>query len=119
MPAPKGRHVPAPPLRPAAWEEALGRLPAQRLEQAQSAAKAAPAAAAAGADDPEVFPGQPIARLSDYAAFMKRLQTGDMMGALAAYKLDMMAYAGVAQAWGMKLAMDPALNARFAKLMGR
>ncbi|HSC90008.1 MAG TPA: tetratricopeptide repeat protein [Polyangiaceae bacterium] len=67
--------------------------------------------------DPVVFPGQKLAKLSDYVAFTKRLQTGDMMGALSAYGLDMMSYGAVAQAWAAKLGGDPVLTAQFARLM--
>jgi len=50
---------------------------------------------------------------------MKRMQTGDMMGAIGAYGLDMMSYGQVAMAWGQKLAADPTLNAKFAAMMTR
>lgn len=70
-----------------------------------------------GDPDPEVFPGQPVARLSDYVAILKGMQTGDMAGALGRYGLDMMSYGTVAQAWGAKLAADPMLNEKFARMM--
>jgi hypothetical protein len=50
---------------------------------------------------------------------MKGMQTGNMMGALGHYGLDMMGYASVATAWGQKLAGDPTLNAKFSAMMGR
>ena len=71
----------------------------------------------AGDPDPVVFPGQPVAKLSDYVGIMKRMQTGDMMGALGAYGLDMMSYGAVATAWGAKLAADPTLNEKFSRMM--
>ncbi len=71
----------------------------------------------AGEPDPEVFPGQPVARLSDYVAILKGMQAGDMAGALGRYGLDMMSYGMVAQAWGAKLAADPVLNDKFARMM--
>jgi hypothetical protein len=70
-----------------------------------------------GDPDPVVFPGQAVARLSDYVKLMKMMQTGNMMGALAHYKLDMVQYASVATAWGGKLGADPVLNATFAAMM--
>ena len=53
-------------------------------------------------------------KLSDYVGLMKGMQSGNMMGALGQYGLDMMGYAGVATQWGQKLAQDPMLNAKFA-----
>lgn len=85
----------------------------QRMAQAQ----VAQAEANDGDPDPVVFPGQPVARLSDYVAIMKRMQTGDMNGALAQYGLDMMSYASVAQAWGAKMAADPVLTEKFSRMM--
>jgi hypothetical protein len=64
-----------------------------------------------------VFPGQRVAKLSDYVKIMKGMQTGNMMGALAAYGLDMMCYSQVATAWGQKLGADPTLNAKFSAMM--
>ena len=66
-----------------------------------------------------VFPGQPVAKLSDYVGMMKRMQTGDFNGALAAYGLNMGSYMQVAQAWGVKLGTDPNLNAKFGQMMAR
>jgi tetratricopeptide (TPR) repeat protein len=67
--------------------------------------------------DPEVFPGQPVARLSDYVAILKGMQSGDMNGALRPYGLDMMSYGTVAQAWGAKMAADPVLTEKFQRMM--
>jgi hypothetical protein len=64
-----------------------------------------------------VFPGQKVAKLSDYVGLIKGMQGGDMMGALKRYGLDMGAYMQVAQAWGAKLASDPMLNAKFSKML--
>lgn len=75
------------------------------------------AAGDAGDPDPVVFPGQKIAKLSDYVKLMKGMQTGDMMGALAKCGLDMGSYMTVAQAWGIKMAADPTLTAKFSKMM--
>lgn len=99
-------------------------LEAKKFDQAEEMAKAAAAQQqlAAGGDndpDPTVFPGQKVPKLSDYVGLMKQMQAGNMMGALAALGLDMMAYASVAQAWGGKLAADPVLNAKFAAMMNR
>ena len=99
-------------------------LEAKKFDQAEEMAKAqgaqqAIAAGGGGDPDPVVFPGQPVAKLSDYVKLMKMMQTGNMMGALAHYKLDMMQYASVATAWGGKLGADPTLNAKFAAAMAR
>ncbi len=77
------------------------------------------AAGAAGDPDPVVFPGQRVARLSDYVGLMKQMQTGNMMGALAAYGLDMTGYSQVAMAWGQKMAGDSTLTAKFSSMMAR
>lgn len=91
------------------------------VEGARVNAQAVAASAAAGEDmgdpDPVVFPGQPLSKLSDYVKMMKHMQTGDMNGALAMYGLNMGTYGGVAQAWGVKLASDPTLTAKFSKMM--
>ncbi len=99
-------------------------LEAKKFDQAAEMQKAAVAqqqvAAGGGGDpDPVVFPGQRVAKLSDYVGIMKGMQTGNMMGALQAYGLDMMSYAQVATAWGQKLGSDPTLNAKFAAMMAR
>ncbi len=88
----------------------------ERMAQAQQAQRAV-AEGNAGDPDPVVFPGQPVARLSDYVGIMKGMQTGDMMGALGRYGLDMMSYGGVAQAWGAKMAADPVLMEKFTRMM--
>jgi hypothetical protein len=64
-----------------------------------------------------IFPGSPIATVSDYVGMMRLMQTGDMTGAMAKYGMDMMSYGQVAQAWGARLASDPALNAKFMKMI--
>jgi hypothetical protein len=88
----------------------------ERMAQAQQAQRAV-AEGNAGDPDPVVFPGQPVAKLSDYVGIMKGMQTGDMMGALGRYGLDMMSYGGVAQAWGAKMAADPVLMEKFTRMM--
>jgi tetratricopeptide (TPR) repeat protein len=67
--------------------------------------------------DPVVFPGQNVAKLSDYVAILKGMQRGDMMGALGHYGLDMMSYGQVATAWGAKMAADPVLTEKFTRMM--
>jgi tetratricopeptide (TPR) repeat protein len=99
-------------------QQAQAQLQATRLDQASRAHQAV-ATGNAGDADPVVFPGQRVAKLSDYVRMMKHMQTGDMQGALGAFGLDMMGYAQVAQAWGTKLAQDPVLNAKFAAMMSR
>jgi hypothetical protein len=87
-----------------------------RMAQAQQA-QAQVAAGDGGDPDPVVFPGQRVAKLSDYVGILKGMQTGNMMGALSKYGLDMVAYGGVAQAWGAKMAADPVLTEKFNKMM--
>ncbi len=87
-----------------------------RMAQAQQA-QAQVAAGDAGDPDPVVFPGQRVAKLSDYVGIMKGMQTGNMMGALAKYGLDMMSYGSVATAWGAKMAADPTLTEKFNRMM--
>jgi len=70
----------------------------------------------AGDPDPECFPGQPVARLSDYVAILKGMQQGNM-GILGQYGLDMMSYMPVATAWGAKMAADPVLTEKFTRMM--
>lgn len=100
----------------------LVELAARRFDQAEELAKAAAAqqqlATGAGGDpDPVVFPGGKVPKLSDYVGLMRQMQSGNMMGALGALGLDMIAYGQVAQQWGAKLAADPSLNAKFAAMM--
>ncbi len=91
------------------------------VEGARVNAQAVAAAEQAGDDmgdpDPLVFPGQPVAKLSDYVKMMKHMQTGDMNGALRMFGLNMASYGPVAQAWGVKLASDPTLTSKFSKMM--
>lgn len=87
--------------------------------QAAQAAQQQLAAGGGGDPDPLVFPGQRVSRLSDYVGLMKAMQTGNMMGALHQYGLDMMGYSQVATMWGQKLASDPVLNGKFAQMMAR
>lgn len=86
----------------------------QRMAQAQLAHRQA---AQDNDPDPLVFPGQPVAHLSDYVRILKGMQTGNMQGALAPYGLDMMSYGSVATAWGAKMAADAVLTEKFSKMM--
>ncbi len=86
-----------------------------RMAQAQEAQRAV-AEGNAGDPDPECFPGQPVARLSDYVAILKGMQSGNM-GILSQYGLDMMSYGSVATAWGAKMAADPVLTEKFTRMM--
>ncbi|HVY30283.1 MAG TPA: tetratricopeptide repeat protein [Polyangiaceae bacterium] len=87
-----------------------------RMAQAQQAQHAMNTGNA-GDPDPVVFPGQKVAKLSDYVGILKGMQKGDMMGALARYGLDMMSYGQVATAWGAKMAADPVLTEKFSRMM--
>lgn len=92
------------------------------LAAAAAASQAAAARLAAGADgdaDPLVFPGQPLARLSDYVRLMKAMQSGDMNGALRAAGLDMASYGAAAGAWGTRMAADAVLMNKFAAMMAK
>jgi tetratricopeptide (TPR) repeat protein len=84
--------------------------------QAQAAQQAVQGGAA-GDLDPVVFPGQRVARLSDYVRIMKGMQSGNPMGALAQAGLDMQAYTQVAMQWGQAMQRDPTLVAKFQRLM--
>jgi tetratricopeptide (TPR) repeat protein len=86
-----------------------------RMAQAQEAQRAV--REGDGDPDPVVFPGQPVAKLSDYVKILKGMQGGDMNKALKPYGLTIMSYAQVAQAWGAKMAADPVLTEKFSKLM--
>ena len=99
-------------------QQAQAQLQSKRLDDA-SRAQHVIAAGNAGDADPVVFPGQRVAKLSDYVRMMKHMQTGDMQGALNAFGLDMLSYVQVAQAWGTKLGQDSLLNAKFAAMMAR
>lgn len=90
----------------------------EEMRKAQ-AAQQQMTAGGGGDPDPTVFPGQPVAKLSDYVSLMKRMQGGDFNGALAAYGLNMATYSQVMQAWGTKLGVDPNLNAKFGKMMAQ
>jgi hypothetical protein len=112
-PCPLGTRIP---------REEFGRIFAQKSGRGGAAAEAASAAASqaakAGGDaDPEVFPGQPLSRLSDYARIMKGAQSGKLMAVLQAEGLDMTTYGQVGARWGKKLAEDAALAAKLQKLM--
>jgi hypothetical protein len=70
-------------------------------------------------DDPVVFPGGPVPRLSEYVRITKRLQAGDFQGALAGAGIDMATYGQVAAAWGQRMAADPALTAKYVAMISR
>ncbi len=94
-----------------------GNFDVQSAMQNQQAAAQAVAQGQGGDPDPLVFPGQKLAKLSDYVGLMKGMQKGDMNGALRKYGLDMNGYMQAAQAWGIKLASDPVLNQKFGQMM--
>ena len=107
---------------PALFPDMAVAPPQQNLQVAAQAAQAAQAQIAAGQggdDDPLVFPGQPLARLSDYVRLMKGMQTGDMDGALRRAGLTMAGYGAAAQAWGMRMASDPVLTAKFSAMFAK
>ena len=67
--------------------------------------------------DPVVFPGERVAKLSDYVSILRDMQKGDMNGALARFGLDMASYTTVATAWGAKMAADPVLTEKFHRML--
>jgi len=71
----------------------------------------------AGDPDPELFPGTPLARLSDYVRATKALQSGDPMGALSRLGIDMMAFGQMAGQWGAAMQTDPTLAAKYSKML--
>lgn len=92
----------------------------QQLQQHVGNAQGAQQQVAAGGGgdpDPVVFPGQRLARLSDYVRLMKGMQGGDMNGALRAAGLDMASYGVAASQWGMKMAQDPVLTAKYMAML--
>ncbi len=93
---------------------ALGTLPE---EQPRAAEAAAGGAGPAADEDPVLLPGCRIQRLGDYAAFMKELQRGDLMGALSRRGIAMADYAGVAMQWGQLMAANPQVMQRYAALL--
>ncbi len=72
---------------------------------------------AAGDPDPELFPGTPLARLSDYVRATKALQSGDPMGALSRLGIDMMSFGQMAGQWGVAMQTDPTLAAKYSKML--
>ena len=64
-----------------------------------------------------LFPGQRVAKLSDYVRIMKGMQSGNAMGALTQAGLDMNGYTQVATQWGQAMQRDPSLVAKFHALM--
>ncbi len=107
-----GARVLSSEIKPKAFDQA------EEMSKAQ-AAQAQIAAGDGGDPDPVVFPGQAVAKLSDYVRLMKGMQAGDMMGALGQFGLDMGSYSQVMTAWGGKLQADPVLNAKFGQMMQR
>jgi len=86
---------------------------------AAQAAQQAVQAGTAGDMDPVVFPGQRVAKLSDYVRIMKGMQSGNPMGALAQMGLDMQSYGQVAMQWAQAMQRDPTLVAKFQQMMTR
>jgi len=98
---------------------ALDQIRGGEMDMHHRMAEAQAAQRTAGDSDPDplVFPGQRVAKLSDYVRILKGMQSGNMMGALAGYGLDMMSYGTVAQAWAAKMAADPVLTEKFSRMM--
>ena len=69
-------------------------------------------------DDPELFPGRCVAKLSDYASIVKRMENGDVAGAFAEYGLDFTTWGAAAHAWAKALSRDPSLSKKLQRLLG-
>jgi hypothetical protein len=112
-------HVEAQQLWPdmAAGPQPMNQQQVSQHIAAGQAAQQQIAAGGGGDPDPLVFPGQRLARLSDYVRLMKAMQTGDMNGALRAAGLDMASYGTAAGQWGMKMASDPVLTAKYVAMI--
>lgn len=65
----------------------------------------------------EIFPGQPVSRLSDYVKLMRMAQNGQMAQAMTELNIDMMAYAQIMQRWSQKMATDTQLAIKFSQMM--
>jgi Protein of unknown function (DUF1266) len=76
-----------------------------------------PAAKKSTSDEQEIFPNQPVSRLSDYVNLVRMAQTGQIMQAMASANLDMTSYAQVMQRWGQKIATDPNLAMKFSQML--
>lgn len=104
-----------------AWEqfqEVDTEKPAFDLDEEMNKAQAAANEVSASEDlDVEVFPGNKVAKLSDYVKIMKAMQSGDMNAALEPFGLNMMDWGTVAMQWGQKFASDPTLNAKMTKML--
>jgi len=70
-----------------------------------------------GEDDPELFPGRAVARLSDYAKIVKRLESGDVACTFAEYDLDFTTWSAAAHAWGKALSKDRRLLEKLERLL--
>ncbi len=68
-------------------------------------------------DDPELFPGRCVAKLSDYASIVKRMENGDVAGAFAEYGLDFTTWGSAVHAWAKALARDPVLAKKLERLL--
>jgi hypothetical protein len=68
-------------------------------------------------DDPELFPGRCVARLSDYASIVKRMESGDVSGAFDAYGLDFTTWGAAAHAWAKALSRDPSLAVKLERML--
>ncbi len=67
--------------------------------------------------EPELFPGQPLPRLTDYVRLMRGLQADEVEAALQDAGLSLETYPAAAERWGKALAGDAALAKRFEELM--
>jgi hypothetical protein len=68
-------------------------------------------------DDPVVFPGKIIAKLSDYVAVIKGIQKGDMLGTLKKNGIELTSWGTIATEWMTKLASDGKLNEKFTMML--
>jgi hypothetical protein len=68
-------------------------------------------------NEPEIFPNQPVSRLSEYVNLVRMAQSGQIMQAMSSANLDMTSYGQVMQRWGQKIASDPSLAMKFSQML--
>ncbi len=99
------------------WVQLRWHTPLDQIQVSSAVETQSPDSSAA--DDVEVFPGQPVSRLTDYVQLMRSAQSGQITQAMTSLGLDMMAYSQVMQRWGQKMASDPSLAVKFSQLLTR
>lgn len=86
----------------------------------QPAAAGAPAAAPGAPrieEDPVLFPGERLSKLSDFVRLQKAAQSGDFMGALAREGIDAGYYGQMSIKFAQRMQAEPMLAALHAKML--